>query len=101
MAFSATTGAMASFAPSVNGAVWAIEPSGSSLYIGGEFTTVNGVARRGVAKIDATTGAVDTAFDASLPSGPFGQGERVWQLCAHLVQGVVLNHEHEDLAHHR
>lgn len=70
MGFSATTGAMSTtFAPDVAGQVWAIEPSGASLYIGGTFTTVNGVTRRGVAKIDATTGAVDPVFNAKLTSG--------------------------------
>ncbi len=69
MGFSATDGTMTSFAPDVNGQVWAIEPSGTSLYIGGTFTTVNGVPRQGVAKIDAATGALDPTFNASLPSG--------------------------------
>jgi hypothetical protein len=71
MSFSASTGAMTKFAPNVNGQVWAIEPSadGSSLYIGGTFTSVKGVERHGIAKIDATTGDVDTAFNAKLASG--------------------------------
>jgi hypothetical protein len=70
LAFNAATGSIStSFAPNVNGDVWAIVPSGTSLYIGGSFTSVNGVARRGLAKIDATTGAVDTAFNAGLTSG--------------------------------
>lgn len=69
MGFSATSGAMTSFAPNINGDVWAIEPSGSALYIGGTFTSVNGVARRGIAKVNATTGTIDTAFNASLKSG--------------------------------
>jgi hypothetical protein len=46
VAFNATTGVVASFAPSVNG-----------------------VARRGVAKLNPTTGAVDSAFNANLASG--------------------------------
>lgn len=66
MSFSATTGAMTSFAPNVNGKVFALVASGDSLYVGGYFTSVNGVARRGLAKINATTGAVDTAFNANL-----------------------------------
>ncbi len=82
MSFSATNGAMTSFAPSVNGNVWAIEASGSSLYIGGEFTSVNGVARRGIVKVDAATGAVDPAFNAVLSSG------RVTQI--RLVNGRLL-----------
>jgi len=69
LSFNASTGAVSSFAPNVNGAVWAIVPSGSSLYIGGTFTSVNGIARRGLAKIDATTGAVDQSFNAGLTSG--------------------------------
>lgn len=69
MAFDATTGAMRSFAPSLNGTVWALVSSGQSLYVGGQFTTVNGTARRGVVKMDATTGAVDTAFNAGFGSG--------------------------------
>jgi hypothetical protein len=64
--FNATTGAINSFAPNVDGAVWGITGSGSSIYIAGTFKNVNGVARRGVAKLDATTGAVDTAFNANL-----------------------------------
>ena len=66
-AFSATTGALTSFAPKFNGAVWAIEDLGSGrLAVGGEFTTVNGVSRRGLAVVNATTGALDTGFDAHL-----------------------------------
>lgn len=66
-AFSATNGTMSSFAPNVNGAVWAIVPlPNGQLAIGGEFTTVNGVARRGVAVVDPTTGAVNTSFNANL-----------------------------------
>ena len=65
--FSATTGVLTSFAPKLNGQVWAMEGlPGNRLAIGGEFTTVNGVARRGLAVVDATSGAVDAAFDAHL-----------------------------------
>jgi len=70
LAFNAATGSIStSFAPNVNSDVWAIVASGTSLYIGGAFTSVNGVARRGLAKVNATTGAVDTAFNAGLASG--------------------------------
>jgi hypothetical protein len=64
--FNATTGAINSFAPNVDGVVWGITGSGNSVYIAGTFKNVNGVARRGVAKLDATTGAVDTGFNANL-----------------------------------
>lgn len=60
-----------------NGAVMGLAPSadGQSLYVSGNFTKVEGspggsaVSRPGVAKIDGTTGAVDTAFDARVCSG--------------------------------
>jgi hypothetical protein len=70
VAFNPTSGVISqSFAPNVAGEVWALASNGSSLYVGGTFTTVNGVARRGVAKLNATSGAVDTAFNANLASG--------------------------------
>src|SRR5918996_1202993 len=69
VAFNASTGVISSFAPSVNGEVWALASDGSSLWIGGTFTSVNGTTRRGVAKLNPTTGAVDTAFNANLASG--------------------------------
>ena len=53
MSFSATTGALTSFTPEFNGTVWAIEATGSSLYVGGDFTTVNGVTARKLVKLDA------------------------------------------------
>jgi len=68
-AFNATTGTVSSFAPSFNAPVWAIRADGSSLFVGGEFTSVNGTARRGIVKISAATGAVDPTFNANLPSG--------------------------------
>jgi len=50
VAFNAATGVVSTtFAPSVNGEVWALASDGSSLWIGGTFTSVNGTARRGVA----------------------------------------------------
>src|SRR4029453_17489316 len=69
VAFNAATGVISSFAPTVNGVVWALASDGTSLWIGGTFTSVNGTARRGVAKLNRTTGAVDTAFNANLASG--------------------------------
>ena len=61
VAFNAATGVIQPFAPSINGQVWAIVASGGALYVGGTFSSVNGVARRGLVKLDPTTGAVDTA----------------------------------------
>ena len=70
VAFNAATGVISTtFAPAVNGEVWALASDGASLWIGGTFTSVNGTARRGVAKLNPATGAVDTAFNANLASG--------------------------------
>jgi len=68
VAFDTTTYAVRSFAPAINGAVWALVPSpdGRFLYIGGTFTTVNGVARRGLVKYDLQLNRVDPTFQPSL-----------------------------------
>ncbi len=67
VAFNAANGNISTtFAPSFNGEVWAIVSDGTSLYVGGKFSTVNGIARRGLAKLNPITGAVDTAFNANL-----------------------------------
>jgi hypothetical protein len=60
MSYDVTTGALGSFAPSTNGQVRTItaSPDGTRLYIGGDFTTVNGVKRNRIAAINAATGAL-------------------------------------------
>jgi hypothetical protein len=68
VAFDAATGVIQSFAPSINGQVWAIVAANDALYVGGTFSSVNGVARRGLVKLNPTTGVVDTAFNAGLNS---------------------------------
>lgn len=63
-----TTGSvLPGFQATVNGDVEAIAvaPDGASVVIGGAFTTVNGVARRRIARIDAQTGQVATGFTAN------------------------------------
>jgi hypothetical protein len=64
--FNATTGALTSLSVSFDAPVWGLASDGTSLWVGGEFKTVNGVARRGLVKLDPTTGAVDAAFNAHL-----------------------------------
>jgi len=66
-AFDAASGALVpGFVANTDKAVRAIVPSpdGTSLYVGGVFKKVNGLSRGRVAKVDAATGAVDTAFVA-------------------------------------
>jgi hypothetical protein len=62
--FDRFTGSVTGFAPRVNGQVWSVTGVGNDVYVAGEFTRVDGVARHGVAKLDADTGLLDTAFDA-------------------------------------
>lgn len=64
--FSATTGAINPLSVSTNGNVWAIAYHRGSLYVGGTFSVFNGVSRRGLVKINPTTGVVDRRFDAHL-----------------------------------
>jgi hypothetical protein len=69
MAFDGLSGAMKRFAPTFNGTVWAVQPKGASLFVGGDFTRVNGVLRRGLVKIDAQTGAVRRNFRPRFTDG--------------------------------
>ncbi|WP_253259321.1 PKD domain-containing protein [Subtercola boreus] len=65
LSYNLTTGALnTSFAPVLNGQVKAVtaSPDGSRIYVGGAFTTVNGVNRYRIAALDPTTGAVVTSF---------------------------------------
>jgi hypothetical protein len=73
-AFNATTGALDNtFRPNVGTAEVAEvvdAGDGSTVYIGGRFTSVNGTAVPGrIARINATTGALVTAFNAPRISG--------------------------------
>jgi len=61
------------FTPALDGGVYelATGPDGN-LLVGGEFTSVNGIARSGLAALDPITGDVDTSFDAGVtrPNSP-------------------------------
>jgi hypothetical protein len=69
MSFDASTGAINDFAPDVNKKVFALASDGTDVYVGGYFSRVNGVYRRGIAKIDPVSGEVVRAFNARL-KGP-------------------------------
>ena len=69
VAFNVTTGVMTSFAPSFNGQIrsLAVSPDQTRLYVGGEFTTVNGTTtRRRIAAFNTATGALITTFAPSV-----------------------------------
>jgi hypothetical protein len=58
-AFDATTGALRTgFVADTDGLVRDLAVSGSTLYIAGQFSTVNGTARTNLAAVDLATGAV-------------------------------------------
>ena len=65
------------------GQVWALatDPATNSVYVGGDFMTVDGVSRPKLAKLDATTGALDTSFRAPA-------GGRVYDLKLQTVGGT-------------
>jgi len=71
-AFDATTGApLTAFNPVLNGTVYSLEPSadGQRLYVGGGFTTVNGVSRGRLVALAPATGAIVGGFSPNLGGG--------------------------------
>jgi Ca2+-binding RTX toxin-like protein len=66
--FNATTGALTSLSVTLDGPVLAMATDGTSLWLGGEFHQVNGASWPRLVKINPTTGAVVTAFNAHLDS---------------------------------
>ena len=68
-AFDLTTGAVSkSFKPALDGEVNTLATDGTSLFVGGAFTTVNGASRRGLVALDAN-GAVVPGFAAEVTAG--------------------------------
>jgi PKD repeat protein len=68
LAYNLTTGALiTSIAPNLNAQVKSVvaSPDGTRIYVGGAFTTVNGVAHSHIAAFDATTGALISSFKGS------------------------------------
>jgi hypothetical protein len=67
--FDGTTGRVTGFAPTINSGispeVRTIQISGSTVYVGGDFTSAGGVARNNLAAIDLTTGE-PTSFDPNV-----------------------------------
>ncbi len=59
-----------SFAPNLNNAVRVVRssPDGSRIYVGGEFTTANGVTRNRVAAYDTATGQLVSSFAPNVNS---------------------------------
>ncbi len=56
------------FRPTINGEVEGVRysPDGTSLFVAGSFTSINGTTRNRVAKLNAVTGAVDPTFNPNV-----------------------------------
>lgn len=69
-AYDLTTGSVLDFAPHLDGPVYALAagPAGT-VYVGGAFTQVNGVAERGVTQLAVPSGARVAAFTATINYG--------------------------------
>ena len=58
---------ISTFRPTFDGPVWTLAATTDGrLLVGGEFTTVGGEGRNGLAALDATTGATLTSFQATI-----------------------------------
>jgi hypothetical protein len=72
-AFDIATGhVVAGFRADTNGPVRALATDGSRLFVGGSFTTLNGITRNRVAAVSTATGAVDLGFRAETNSNVYG-----------------------------
>jgi hypothetical protein len=69
-AYGLNDGAVRGFAPTVDGPVYALAAgTTNTVYIGGSFKTVGGVAQRGLARLSLTNGARITSFTAKINWG--------------------------------
>ncbi len=63
-AFSLPNGGLTSWNPVASNRVFTLAPTGTSVFVGGELTSLNGGVRKGVAALNASTGALDPTFNA-------------------------------------
>jgi PKD repeat protein len=85
LAFNATTGVISTtFAPDPNGTVYKVQAAadGSSVYVGGGFSSAGGAAHKNLFKVDVASGTIDSSF---VPPNIDGQvrdleviGNRLW-----------------------
>jgi hypothetical protein len=69
-AYGLNDGAVRSFAPEVDGAVYAVTAgAGGTVYLGGAFKTVDGAAQRGLARVDLSDGSRISSFGARINWG--------------------------------
>ncbi|HEX6151331.1 MAG TPA: delta-60 repeat domain-containing protein, partial [Nocardioides sp.] len=63
--FDANTGSVRP-ALDANNRIWAAAASGNWIYVGGQFTSIGGVTKRSIARINASTGQVDPGFTSAV-----------------------------------
>lgn len=65
LAYRLSTGVLTSFAPSLNGQALTItaSPDGTRIYVGGDFTTVNGISRPRIAAFNTADGSLVSTFN--------------------------------------
>jgi hypothetical protein len=85
LAFDATTGKISTtFVPEPNGTVFKVQTAGdgTSVFLGGHFSSVAGVAMKYLTRLDLATGAVTTGFKPSNFDGDIRDievvGSRLW-----------------------
>jgi PKD repeat protein len=85
VAFNATTGVISTaFAPNPNGPVYTIAAAadGTSIYVGGSFTTIAGATVKNLARIRVADGSLVTSFNGGSPTGEVRDlkldGTRLW-----------------------
>ncbi|MGC3994504.1 MAG: PKD domain-containing protein [Propionicimonas sp.] len=72
VAFDATTGVISTtFAPNPNGTINVVLPAGdgTSVYVGGSFTTISGQSVKNLARINVADGSVVSTFNGGSPTG--------------------------------
>jgi PKD repeat protein len=85
VAFNATTGVISTtFAPNPNGTINAIVPAadGTSIYVGGSFSSISGSSIKNLARINVADGSLVAGFDGGSPTGQVKDlklaGGRLW-----------------------
>lgn len=68
MAINLTNNTVTNFAPQVTGTVKTIEVSGSNVFLGGQFTNVNGAGVQNFAVVNYNNGALNTSYKANFNS---------------------------------
>lgn len=81
-AFDGQTGALEDWGPAPSGPVHALESDGTSVVLGGSFTTVGGL-RRSLAQIDLLTGRPTDFAAHGLPEGPANRPAPVTAAAVH------------------